>query len=159
MKFANKHLFSGLLIGTVVVIGGLAVHAHEGPSHGEGMHGSNLHSMTGTPDELSQRTHELSEHICATIKAATDCPVTPISDKAATELSAMQAPYAEGQGRLHEAMTAANFDRATFDQVQTEQANAIRASEVRYMQFLGDAAASLTPDQRQMFSRKGHAGH
>ena len=157
MKFANKHLFSGLLIGAVVVIGGLAAYAHEGNQHGEGMSGENLHSMTGSPEELSQRTRELSEHICETIKVSSDCPVTPISDKAATELGAMQASYAEGQGRLHEALTAANFDRATFDQVQAEQANAIQASEVRYMQFLGDTAASLTPAQRQLFSRNGHA--
>ena len=139
MQSNNKRLLSGLLIGAVVAIGGLAAYAHEGNPHGEGMHGGNFLSMTGSPEELGKRTHELGEHICETIKASTDCPVTPISDRAANELTAMQAPYAEGQGRLHDALTAANFDRAAFDHVQSEQANAIQAGEVRYMRFLGDA--------------------
>lgn len=159
MKFANKHLLSTLLIGVVVAIGAVAVHAHEKHANGEGMHDANRTSITGSPEELSLRARELGEHICANIKAAANCPITPISDKAANELNAMQAAYAQGQSQLHETLTAASLDRGALEQIQSGQAKAIQESALRYMQFLGDAAAALTPDQRQMFSRKGHHGH
>ncbi|MCB1575398.1 MAG: Spy/CpxP family protein refolding chaperone, partial [Xanthomonadales bacterium] len=86
-----------------------------------------------------------------------DCPVTPISEAAAKELDAMSASFQQGQQQLHDSLTAADFDRAGFARIQAGQAKAIGASATRYMQFLGDAAAALTPEQRQMFSRKGHA--
>jgi periplasmic protein CpxP/Spy len=158
MKIANKSLLSGLVVVALVAMGGLAVHAHEGHPNGEGMHGGNRHSITGSPEELSQRAHELGEHICANIKASTDCPVTPISDKAVSDLDAMQEAYAQGQMQLHETLTAASVDRAAFDRIESAQAKAIEASATRYMEFLADAAASLTPEQRQMFSPKAHAG-
>jgi Spy/CpxP family protein refolding chaperone len=159
MKIANKSLLSGLVVVALVAIGGLAVHAHEGHPHGEGIHGGNRHSIAGSPEELSQRAHELGEHICANIQAATNCPVTPIGDKAASDLGAMQEAYAQGQIQLHETLTAASFDRTEFVRIQTAQAKAIKASATRYMEFLADAAASMTPEQRQMFSPKAHAEH
>ncbi|HQV72822.1 MAG: hypothetical protein WAR01_11335 [Dokdonella sp.] len=154
----DKRLLSGLLIGAVAVIGGFAAHAHEWHPRGDGMQGGNFLSISGSPEELSKRTRELGEHICETIKPGTDCPVSSISDTAANELAAMQESFAEGQGRLHAALTTAKFDRTAVDQVQAAQATAIHAGEVRYLRFLGDAAASLTPNQRQLFSRNGHAG-
>jgi Spy/CpxP family protein refolding chaperone len=159
LKIANKSLLSGLVVVALVAIGGLAVQAHEGHPHAEGMRGGNRLSITGSPEELSQRAHELGEHICATIKAATDCPVTPISDKAANDLGAMQASYAQGLTQMHKSLTAASFDRAEFDRIQSSQAKAIETSATRYLLFLADAAASLTPEQRQMFSPNAHAEH
>lgn len=159
MKFANKYLVSGFLIGALVVLGGLAVHAHEKHPSGDGMQGGNGISMTGSPEALSQRARQLGEHICANIDAKTNCPITPISNTAANELSEMQTAFAQGQVRLHETLTAANLDRAEFERIKIEQTNGVQASSLRYMQFLGDASAALTPDQRQMFSPQTHAGH
>lgn len=129
----DKRLLSGLLIGAVAVIGGFAAHAHEWHPRGDGMQGGNFLSISGSPEELSKRTRELGEHICETIKPGTDCPVSSISDTAANELAAMQESFAEGQGRLHAALTAAKFDRTAVDQVQAAQATAIHAGEVRWI--------------------------
>lgn len=159
MQFHYNHLFSSLLIGGLMAIGGLAQHAHAGNSNGGDRPNGNRHSITGSPEQLSQRARELGEHICATIESAAVCPVAPISDQAANELSAMQAAYFQGQRQLHATLTPASFDRAEYERVQTVQARAIQAAVVRYMQFLGDTAAVLTPAQRQIFSPNGRRGH
>ena len=158
MQFANKSLIAGLLTGILLTIGGFGIYAHAGHSDGHDMHNDNRLSTTGSPDELAKRTRSLGEHICETIKAASDCPVTPVADEAVKALSGMQDNYQHGQERMHELLTSADFDRDGFSQIQTAQAQAIQASAMRYMQFLADAAAALTPEQRQMFSRKGPAG-
>lgn len=157
MHFANKHVISGLLGGIVLAVGGVAVYAHAGHGDGHGMHHSQRLSTTGSPAELAERARELGQHICENIKAATNCPVTPAADLAFNELGAMQDSYQHGQQRMHEMLTSASFDRNQFSQVQTEQAQAVQASTTRYLQFLADAAAALTPEQRQMFSHKEHA--
>ena len=157
MKFVNNKLSLGLLVGALVGVGGTGLYAHAGHMQGHAMHEHGRHSVAGSPDELAQRARELGEHVCATIKATLDCPVTPISEVAAKELDAMSASFQQGQEQLHDSLTAADFDRAGFARIQAGQAKAIGASATRYMQFLGDAAAALTPEQRQMFSRKGHA--
>ncbi len=156
MRIANKHAISGLLTAILLTIGGIAIHAHAG--HGDGMHNGNRHSITGSPTQLAQRARDLGEHICEIIKAVSDCAVTPAADAAFNELKAMQGSYQQDQERLHEILTSASFDRDEFNRIQNAQAKAIQASATRYMQFLADAANTLTPEQRQMFSRKGHAG-
>lgn len=153
MQFTNKHAFLGLLSGALLALAGVAIHAHAG----NGTENSNRLSITGSPDELAQRARELGQHICENIKAIADCPVTPAADKAFNELNAMQDGYQQGQRRMHELLTSATFDRNEFDRVQNGQAQAVQASATRYLQFLADAATALTPEQRQMFSHKGHA--
>ncbi|MFZ2235700.1 MAG: hypothetical protein WAV67_04905, partial [Dokdonella sp.] len=86
------------------------------------------------------------------------CPVTPAADGAFNELSAMQDSFQTGQARMHELLTSANFDPGEFARIQTQQAQAVQMSAARFMQFLADAATALTPEQRQMFSRKAPAG-
>lgn len=157
MKFVDKKLSVGLLVGALMGVGGAGLYAHAGHMDGHGMRAHGRHSTTGSPEELAQRARELGEHVCATINATVDCPVTAISDEAANDLDAMSASFQHGQEQLHDSLTAANFDRAGFARIQAGQASAIEASAIRYMQFLADAAAALSPEQRQMFSRKGHA--
>lgn len=156
MKFVNKMLSLGLLVGALIGVGGAGLYAHAGHMQGHAMHEHSRHSVAGSPDELAQRARELGEHVCATIKASVDCPVTPISEAAAKELDAMSTSFQQGQEQLHDSLTAADFDRAGFARIQAGQAKAIEKGSTRYMQFLGEAAAALTPEQRQMFSRKGN---
>lgn len=158
MKSAKRYTFAGLLAGTLLSAVGMGIYAHASDSHGQHGHNDNRAAVTGSPEELAQRAHDLGEHICANIKSVSNCPVTPAADKAVNDLNAMQDGYQEGQARMHELLTSASFRRNEFAQVQTQQAQAVQASASRYMQFLADAAASLTAEQRQMFSRKEPAG-
>lgn len=70
----------------------------------------------------------------------------------------MQDDYQHDQERMHALLTSANIDRNSLVQIQAAQAHAIQTSAMRYMQFLAETAAVLTPEQRQMFSRKRPAG-
>lgn len=157
MQFAKKHAISGLLTGILVTLVGIGPYAHAGSrsSHGECNH--NQRSITGSPAELAQRARQLAEHVCENLQAATDCPVTPAVNTAVTALNAMQDGYQLGQGRMNALLTSAHFDQREFAQIQAQQARAIQASAMRYMQFLADAATALTPEQRQMFSRAAHS--
>ena len=157
MRFANKYATTGLLTGVLLSIGGIGIYAHAGHSDGHDMRNDNRLSITGSPDELARRARDLGMHICENIKAATDCPVASAADEAFKELSAMQVTYQHGQQHMHAVLTSANFDRGEFARIQNEQAQTIQSSATRYLQFLADAAAALTSEQRQMFSRKGHA--
>lgn len=156
MRFANKHVIFGVLTGILLSVGSIGIYAHAGHGEGHDAHNANRLSITGSPGELAQRARDLGQHICETIKAASACPVTPTADEAFTALSAMQDAYQQGQERMHELLTSTNFDRSAFTPVQAGQAQAVQASTTRYLQFLADAATALTPEQRQMFSRKGH---
>ncbi len=154
MPFANKHAIAGLLAGILITFAGFAIYAHAGDSEGHAMHKGNRLSTTGSPDELAQRARSLGEHICENIKAVSDCPVTAAANEAFNDLTAMQEGYQQGQERMHTLLTSATFDRVEFTRIQTGQGQTIENSTTRYMQFLGDAAATLTAEQRQMFSRK-----
>ena len=158
MRFAKKHVFAGLLTGAVITAAVLGIHAHAHGSEGHNPNDDNRASITGSPEELAQRARDLGEHICANIKAVGNCSVIPIAEEAAKELSAMQGSYHNGQAHMHELLTSADFDRRGFASLQTAQAHSVQLSAARYMQFLGDAATALTPEQRQMFSRKAPAG-
>lgn len=157
MRIANKQTVYGMLTGILLSVGGIGIYAHAGDGHGHDTHNANRLSITGSPAELAQRARDLGQHICETIKAASACPITPVANEAFTTLSAMQNTYQQGQQRMHAALTSADFDRGAFTSIQTEQAQAVQTSTSRYLQFLADAAAALTPEQRQMFSQKGHA--
>lgn len=158
MRIANKHAIPGLLITLVLAAGGVAAYAHGGDGHGLGMHNDSRLSITGSPDELAQRARDLGQHICETIKAASNCPVTPAADAAFNDLSSMQNSYQQDMQRMHEQLTSAAFDRSEFTRIQTGQAQTIQTSSTRYLQFLADSAAALTPEQRQLFSHKAHGG-
>ncbi len=161
MRFANKQTIFGVATGILLSVGGIGIYAHAGHGDSHELHGAqknNQLSITGSPAELAQRAHDLGQHICETIKAASDCPVTPAADKAFTALTAMQDRYQQGQERMHALLTSAIFDSSAFTSIQGEQAQAVQAGTTRYLQFLADAATALTPEQRQMFSRKGHDG-
>ena len=158
MQSAKLHAFAGLLAGVLLTVVGVGIQAHAHGSERHNQNNDNRASITGNPEELAQRARDLGEHICANIKAVSNCPVTPAADEAVKALSAMQDGYQDGQARMHELLTSANFDRSEFARVQTQQAQAVQLSAARYMQFLADAATALTPEQRQMFSRKPPAG-
>ncbi len=158
MQFAKNHVFTRLLAGALLTLAGASIDAHAHGSESHNSNNDNRASITGSPEELAQRARQLGEHVCANIKAASNCPVTPAADAAFIELSAMQDSFQTGQARMHELLTSANFDRSEFARVQTQQAQAVQLSAARYMQFLADAATALTPEQRQMFSRKPPAG-
>lgn len=159
MRFANKKALLGVVTGILLSVGGIGLYAHAGDGHD--MHGApanNRLSITGSPAELAQRARDLGQHICETIKAASDCPVTPVADKAYSALSAMQDAYQQGQEQMHALLTSANFDPGAFASIQSKQVQAVQAGSTRYLQFLADAATALTGEQRQMFSRNGHDG-
>ncbi len=161
MRFANKQVLFGVVTGVLLSVGAIGIYAHAGHGEGHDMHGAHANnqlSITGSPAELAQRARDLGQHICATIKVASDCPVTPAADNAFTALNAMQDAYQHGQERMHGLLTSASFDSGAFTSIQSEQAQAVQAGTTRYLQFLADAATALTPEQRQMFSRNGHAG-
>lgn len=157
MNFVNKPAISGLLAGILLTVSGMGSYARAGSSGGHDMCNDDLRSITGSPAELAQRTRKLGEHVCQNIQVATDCPVTPAVDAAVKALNAMQGGYQDGQGRMHELLTSANFDRVEFNHIQTQQAQAVLAGTTRYMQFLADAATALTPEQRQLFSHGDHS--
>ena len=158
MQSAKLHAFAGLLAGVLLTVVGVGIQAHAHGSERHNQNHDNRASITGNPEELAQRARDLGEHICANIEAVSNCPVTPAAEEAVKDLNAMQDGYQDGQARMHELLTSANFDRSEFARVQTQQAQAVQLSAARYMQFLADAAAALTPEQRQMFSRKPPAG-
>lgn len=158
MQSAKLHAFAGLLAGVLLTVVGIGIQAH---AHGSELHNRNTEnraSITGSPGELAQRARDLGEHICANIQSVSNCSVTPAADEAVKDLNAMQDGYQDGQARMHELLTTATFDRSEFVHVQTQQAHSVQLSAARYMQFLADAATALTPEQRQMFSRKAPAG-
>ena len=124
MHIAKNYASAGLLAGVLLTVAGVGSYAYaHGPEHHDARN-DNRASITGSPDELALRARDLGEHICANIKAASNCPVTPAADAAAKDLSAMQAGYQDGQARMHGLLTSANFDRDEFALLQTRQAPA-----------------------------------
>lgn len=158
MQSTKSYASAGLLAGILLTVTGVGSYAHAHGPERQDARNDNRAAITGSPEELALRASDLSEHICANIKAASNCPVTPAADAAVKDLSAMQAGYQEGQARMHGLLTSANFDRDEFAQLQTRQAEAVQAGASRYMQFLADAATALTPAQRQMFSHNAATG-
>jgi hypothetical protein len=148
----RKHTIA--IVAGLLAFAGLASYAHSDmPGHGHGPP-ARLHSLSGSPAELANRSQMLAEHVCAEVGAEADCTLRQLALSAADELNATQAGYLEGQMRLHQALLAEPFVRGEVERIAGEQTQDLLESSLRYTRFLGDCAAALSPQQKQILISK-----
>jgi len=150
--FDLKSMF-GAALGAAVGIAAVSVHAHSnGAAHG-GPGDRELLSISGSPAQLAARSERLAAHVCEVIAVAADCPVLTVAVKAAADLQALQGRYEEGQRALHLALLSPAADADEWQSAQAAQLALLEHSSRRYLRFLGEAAASLSGEQKQRFAR------
>lgn len=135
-----------------VVLGGsaMAVHGH-GEAHAHGGPDRDLLAISGSPAQLAERSERLAAHVCEVIEAGAECALTALAAEASGDLRSLQGSYQEGQQALHLALVGEASTLAQRDTIVAAQLAMIEHSSRRYLRFLGDAADSLSPEQKQRF--------
>lgn len=150
MRIVTWQLAIGVVVGMVVVASAFAVSTHvDGGPHAPAR---DLLSISGSPEQLAARSERLAAHVCAVIEDGTACTMPALAAAAASDLRSLQAGYDDGQQALHAALIDPALDADAWLAVESAELARLDAGSRRYLQFLGDAAATLNVDQKRRFA-------